>query len=905
MKPGVFRSKRRAGTFSFARRRVLALLPAYLVGGGGLYGLVFGPGSGARAATSEQSKPAPRSAAQGAVRFSVDAALATGNFIDGPAWIQISGTAVMNEPTPAEGRDGGVPVHGAQLNPRLTNTQGYDGRSTGFAPFDRALTHRAWPLAVSPGDVIVKIKSKIPGPERPRDGLPEQIAACFLVASPPPPNAFSPEVIGWPDRGAPAWHMADIATEVAALPSFPTGWHRAPSYAAIMARLDHYNPLYAQGAAQAPEFHSQMMANATVDGYNYGRHISVTIADGLKALISDRFSAAQKEAIAIRIVSMGLNWYGTFKRNGSYLDENGAILQFHFAAIALALAWTGRAAALPELGDPGQFAGNMGQALRLTEDDLASLAPHDSNTRPYPWRRRRVLEVYGRTVTVPELSPGEAGDPASNCVFDGMRLTREEDGASATVSTTAYDGDRYTLGLVSQPNPPFAAGDVVYCTVPGGVFPVAGDHDWCLSGRRHFSHYNPMPGAAYRNLNTWGGQLFCLRAMGIWDASWDTAFGYVKRANAPHVPGALYNHPTHNETEWDADMWRDYHGYVEGTATPPAAFESTAWSVADLATGGDVLITLTAMPPNGGTALTDVEYRVNDGPWLSSGMRAPGTFKVSGLTENMEAGVALRAVNLAGVSAASAGKAVTPGAGAVYFDLNIQATGTLWTDAAGTQAAGDGDPVRRIDDANGGSLAALAEDGAAILRRHESGKWYLDFQGRANRYAVAGWDISDTGQITIVTAERYPWAKPAHLRYEHTAATRRGMSLRLAQNASSKLVGQLRDMAAAAPGFAGYESRDAVTGDGVVVLAVDLAGRTQADRMPRFSRDGKDIRDIETGQWPQIVPAGFAPGGFVIGGGGTGEPMSGFLYSLRVHKMKLTAVQARAERALAAQRIPQ
>ena len=79
-----------------------------------------------------------------------------------------------------------------------------------------------------------------------------------------------------------------------------------------------------------------------------------------------------------------------------------------------------------------------------------------------------------------------------------------------------------------------------------------------MSGRRHFSHYNPMPSATYRNINTWGGQLFCLRAMGIWDPAWDTIWGYVTRANASGIPATRHDHPTHNQTRWDQEMWRDH-----------------------------------------------------------------------------------------------------------------------------------------------------------------------------------------------------------------------------------------------------------------------------------------------------------------------------------------------------------
>ena len=450
-------------------RRRLALLPAWLLGGGLLGRIV--PGGSATA----QTLPFPQSVRQRGIGFSVDAGLASGTYADGPVWIQVAGSARMNAPTPHQGLDGGSAVHGVQINPRMTGTQGYDQRSTGFAPYADGLNHRDWPRPVVPGDVIVKIRSRMPAPARARNGLPEEIAACFIVASPPPPGAFSPEAIGWPERGVPVPHVIDLGQRVAELPAFATGGHAMPAYEAIMARLDHYNPLYAQASPQSPEFHSQMMAGATARGYNYGRDIAVTIADGLKVMISDQFSDRQKRAAAIPILSMGLNWYGTFRNNRSYSDENGGILQFHFAAMALALAWSGRREALAELGDPGKFAGNFGQAIRITRSDLENLRPHDSDFLPYPWRRRKIAGVSGRRVTVPELSRGEAGDPASIGVFNGMHLVRERDGASAVVTGTSYPNNgTYELKISTHPRPPFAVGDVVHCVPPPGVLPAAG-----------------------------------------------------------------------------------------------------------------------------------------------------------------------------------------------------------------------------------------------------------------------------------------------------------------------------------------------------------------------------------------------------------------------------------------------
>jgi hypothetical protein len=90
--------------------------------------------------------------------------------------------------------------------------------------------------------------------------------------------------------------------------------------------------------------------------------------------------------------------------------------------------------------------------------------------------------------------------------------------------------------------------------------------------------------------------------------------------------------------------------------TVPDAFEAGDWSIA--AGDEEADVTINSLPDDGGDTITDIEYRLDGGSWVSSG----GTtgFTITGLTNDQEYDVELRAVNGVGNSAASDTKQVTP-----------------------------------------------------------------------------------------------------------------------------------------------------------------------------------------------------------------------------------------------------
>lgn len=137
-----------------------------------------------------------------------------------------------------------------------------------------------------------------------------------------------------------------------------------------------------------------------------------------------------------------------------------------------------------------------------------------------------------------------------------------------------------------------------------------------------------------------------------------------------------------------------------GSATVPAQFGPGDWSVADDATSGDITISITALPADGGSAITDLEYQIDGGSWVSVAGTTTGDYPISGLTDDVEVDVAIRAVNAIGAGTASATKAVTPTA-----SFSPPATLHVWYDAAlGSTITESGGVVSAIDDRSANAL---------------------------------------------------------------------------------------------------------------------------------------------------------------------------------------------------------
>jgi hypothetical protein len=163
---------------------------------------------------------------------------------------------------------------------------------------------------------------------------------------------------------------------------------------------------------------------------------------------------------------------------------------------------------------------------------------------------------------------------------------------------------------------------------------------------------------------------------------------------------------------------RDWTVDASVAAVVPDAFTSGDWSVAS----DGSTVTISTLPDDGGSALTDIEYRVNSGSAVSLGETTTGTYSI---TASDGDDVEIRAVN----AVSSFTPADLFAASELGFWYSAADTSTLWTDASRTTQATVDDPLAVIDDKSGntnpGEQTTLAK--RVILRQDAGGRQYFEF----------------------------------------------------------------------------------------------------------------------------------------------------------------------------------
>lgn len=93
------------------------------------------------------------------------------------------------------------------------------------------------------------------------------------------------------------------------------------------------------------------------------------------------------------------------------------------------------------------------------------------------------------------------------------------------------------------------------------------------------------------------------------------------------------------------------------SATAPAAFSSGQWTLSAI-TGG-LRINITALPSDGGSAITEIQYRLNSGTWTALVGTGTGIRDITGLPSTLHT-VEIRAVNAINAADPSDTKSETP-----------------------------------------------------------------------------------------------------------------------------------------------------------------------------------------------------------------------------------------------------
>lgn len=77
----------------------------------------------------------------------------------------------------------------------------------------------------------------------------------------------------------------------------------------------------------------------------------------------------------------------------------------------------------------------------------------------------------------------------------------------------------------------------------------------------------------------------------------------------------------------------------------PDAFVIGEWSIADDGTNGDATVTVSTLPADNGSSLTNLQYRIDGGSAVALGGSTTGTYPIAGFTDTVATDVELRAVN--------------------------------------------------------------------------------------------------------------------------------------------------------------------------------------------------------------------------------------------------------------------
>lgn len=184
---------------------------------------------------------------------------------------------------------------------------------------------------------------------------------------------------------------------------------------------------------------------------------------------------------------------------------------------------------------------------------------------------------------------------------------------------------------------------------------------------------------------------------------------------------------------------------VSKTATPtavPSAFIVGQWSIADATTGGQLDVTISTLPSANGTAITDLEYKVDAGSWTSFGETTTGTYPITGLTDDVEVDILIRAVNATGNGGDSDLKAETPTTAAGVTQPDVVAfTPSVYFNGIGPTSTGAGHfwayKIRQATAQSGEQFRPLFGDNAAAYSGPNGSRRMRNYQKDASNNTLS------------------------------------------------------------------------------------------------------------------------------------------------------------------------
>lgn len=207
-------------------------------------------------------------------------------------------------------------------------------------------------------------------------------------------------------------------------------------------------------------------------------------------------------------------------------------------------------------------------------------------------------------------------------------------------------------------------------------------------------------------------------------------------------------------------------------STVPDAFSAGQWAVLSAGTGS-ATFNILALPADGGSPITDLQYRIGAGAWTSFGAATTGSYTVGGFTDGVATDVQVRAVNAVSADPANASdtKSVTTGAGSTPNPFTL----AMWnvTRAGPGQARVDifslptnaNDPIDGIEyTVDGGTtwipLSGFATGSYAISGITDGAAFNVRIRARCLVRAGAASDIKNIPATTVavtVPNQVAPW----------------------------------------------------------------------------------------------------------------------------------------------------
>jgi hypothetical protein len=248
---------------------------------------------------------AASSATKNKVTWTFDRDYTTGQYANGDPWVVGPVTISAISPTPTDTKNG------VMINPVIDGAQGFDN-ALRDSTYDAALNKgTTLPLTVATNSSVI---STITAENYTQFGTIEVFAILTVVETAPAPGSFRPPAVGAGSRAS-EWNEAQL--DYARLASLDKSvLTTVPSMAAVAA--DFAYPWFEMYQGWTGRYlHPSYMGET-----GYGREIAMKSGDAA-LLLNLNFTNAQKRALLIGLVQVGIDNYGFIQHGGAWYADGG------------------------------------------------------------------------------------------------------------------------------------------------------------------------------------------------------------------------------------------------------------------------------------------------------------------------------------------------------------------------------------------------------------------------------------------------------------------------------------------------------------------------------------------------------------------------------------------------------